>query len=112
MLSEGYEMSEDLVIEIMRAEQTTADIHTEAQAQAANIIATAEKEALSIREVALADARKQAQEIVERGSQTAADERDRIIARVRQEINALETEVDANVDAAITYVVRQVLGPK
>jgi ATP synthase H subunit len=103
-------MSENLVREIMQAEQASSQTYTEAQSEADKIIAEAEKEAISIHEDSLAKAKKQAQEILDRGKKTAEEARSGILDSVQQEISALETEVDANVDAATAYVVRQILG--
>lgn len=103
-------MGEDLVGEIIDAEQKTADIQKKAQLEVDHIIATAKQEASSIREQTLAKARKQAQEMIEKGKRVAAEARTEILAQTHEEISQLQTEVDANVEAAIAYVVRQVLG--
>ncbi len=103
-------MGDDIVSEIMQAEQTTARIQAEAQAKADGIIAAAKKEAISMREAARAEAQKKAQGIIEQGKHTAEDARTQIIAAAQQENAALETEIATNVEAAVAYVVRQILG--
>lgn len=103
-------MSEDLVAEIMKVENDASTIKAQAQKMADEIVSAAREAAASIRSSALTDARRQAEDVAARGKQAAESERDRILAAVRQEIDALEAQAAEHVDAAVAFVVRQVLG--
>ncbi|MCD6285226.1 MAG: hypothetical protein J7M39_04845 [Anaerolineae bacterium] len=103
-------MSEDLVTEIMKVERDASTISAQAEAQADRIAAAAEQAGASLREAALADAHKQAEEIAARGIQASDAERARILDAARQEMDALEAQAGAHIEAAVDFVVRQVLG--
>jgi vacuolar-type H+-ATPase subunit H len=103
-------VSEDLVAEIMKVEKDASTIKAQAKAQADSIVAAAERAVVSLRDSALVDAAKQAEEIVKRGRQAAEAERTRILAVTQQEIVALEAQTAEHVEAAVAFVVRQVLG--
>ena len=102
-------MSEDLVAEIMNVEKDASTIKADAQQQADEILAAAQEAAASVRSVALADAQKQAEEIIARGTRVAESERARILATARQETIALEAESAPRIEAAVAFVIGQVM---
>ena len=103
-------MSEDLVAEIMKVEEDASTVKVDAQHQADEMLAAAQEAAASIRSVALADAQKQAEEIIARGARVAESERARILAKARQETIALEAESAPRIEAAVAFVIDQVIG--
>lgn len=103
-------MSEDLVAEIMKVEKDASTTKADAQQQADEILAAAQEAAASIRSVALADAQKQAEDIIARGTRVAESERARILATARQETIALEAEAASHTEAAVAFVIGQIVG--
>ncbi len=103
-------MSEDLVAEIMKVEKDASTIKADAQQQAREILAAAQEAAASIRSVALTDAQKQAEDIIARGTRAIESERARILAAVRQEMTALESESAPRIEAAVAFVIVQIIG--
>ena len=103
-------MSEDLVAEIMKVEKNASTIKVDAQQEVEEILAAAQEAADSIRGVALADAQRQAEEIIARGTRVAESERARILATARQETIVLAAESAPRIEAAVAFVIGQVIG--
>jgi vacuolar-type H+-ATPase subunit H len=103
-------LSQETIAQILAIEQRAVQIHDDAQRQAAQVLAEAEKAAAVSREQALAKARQQAEQIVAAGREVAGAERARIVAQAEAEAEQMESVAAQRFDRAAQFVLDQVAG--
>ena len=105
-------MNHETIARILSIEQEATRIRADAQIQAAHAIEEVEKAASALREQALDQACKQAEQIIAEGREAAQAERARIIDQAEAEADHAETVVAQHLDRAVRFVLDQVVGHK
>jgi len=103
-------LSQETIARILVIEQDAAKIHNDAQDQATRLIEEAEKAASVLREQTVAQARREAGQIVATGQEAAEAERSRAIAQAEAEAQRLETLATRHLDQAVDFVLDRVAG--
>ena len=103
-------MSQETIARILAIEREATKIHDDAQDQAARLIEEAEKAASVLREQTVAQARREAGQIVATGQEAAEAERSRAIAQAEAEAQRLETLATRHLDQAVDFVLDRVAG--
>ena len=103
-------MSQETVAQILAIEQNAARKHDEAQQQAADLVAEAEKAADLLYQQELKRAHQQAEEILTAGKEKAEVERARIIAQAGADAQLLDTLAANNLEHAVDFVLSRIMG--
>ncbi len=103
-------MSQETIARIFAIEKTAAKLHSDAQQQAAAIVAEAEKAADDIRKLSLAQARQDAEHIIATGEQQAESENARIIAQAGADAQRLDAIAATHLERAVDFVLARVVG--
>ncbi|HQE91497.1 MAG TPA: hypothetical protein PLQ66_01740 [Anaerolineae bacterium] len=103
-------MSQDTITRIFTIEKAATKMHSDAQQQAAELIAVAEKAALNLRDHRMKLARQEAERLIAAGEQQAEAENARIIAQADAEAQRLEATAAQNLDRAVDFVLARVIG--
>lgn len=103
-------MSQETIAQILAIEQKAVQVHEDARHQAAQILAEAEKATNALREQALAEVRRQAEEIIAAGREVAEAERERIVAQAEAEASQMESVAVQHQARAVEFVLDRVAG--
>jgi len=101
-------MAQETVARLLDIEKATAKRHSDAQQQAADLIAEAEKAAASLRNRRLEQARREAEHIIAAGKQKAEAEHARVIAQAGADAQRLDTTAAKNLEHAVDFVLARV----
>jgi len=101
-------MSQDIVQRILTIEQAATKLHDDAQQQAADIVAEAEKASANLRVQQLAEAQKKAKLTRAEGGEKAEIERARILAQAGADAQLLDTFAAKNLQRAVAFVLDEV----
>ena len=110
LLVDADHMGHETVARILAIEKAAATKHSEAQQQAASLLAAAEKAAISLHERTLAQAQQQAEQILAAGKQQAEANHAQIIAQAGADAQRLDTAAAQNLEHAVDFVLARVIG--
>ena len=102
-------MNQETITQILAIEQAAVQLYQDAQDQAANTIAEAERAASAVREQTLTHVRQQADQIAAQGRQTAEIERARIIAQAEAQAQRIEALAEQHFERATDFVLDHVV---
>jgi vacuolar-type H+-ATPase subunit H len=103
-------LSQETIVRILSIERDAAELHANAERQAADLVAEAKDAVAAMQEHTLAQARREAENIVTRGRKAAEAERARIIAQAETEAQHIEALAERHFDRAVRYVLDQIAG--
>jgi vacuolar-type H+-ATPase subunit H len=103
-------MSQETIARIFTIEKAAAKMHSDAQQQAAELVAEAEKAAISIRDHSVKLAQQEAERIIATGERHAEVENARIIAQAGADAQRFDTIAAKNLDLAVDFVLARVMG--
>ncbi len=103
-------MARETVARLLDIEKAAAKLHSDAQQQAADLIAEAEKAAASWQNRRLEQARREAERIIAAGKQKAEAEHAGIIAQAGADAQRLDTTAAKNIEYAVDFVLTSVIG--
>ncbi|MEJ5312071.1 MAG: hypothetical protein WHX52_20075 [Anaerolineae bacterium] len=103
-------MSQETITRIFAIEKAAAKTYSDAQQQAAELIAEAEKAAISIRNRGLQLAQQDAEQINAAGKQQAEVENALILAQAGADAQHLDAIAAKNLDRAVDFVLARVVG--
>ncbi len=102
-------MAQDTVARLLDIEKTAAKLHSDAQQQAADLIAEAERAVATLRNNRLEQARREAERIIAAGKQKAEAEHARIIAQAGADAQRLDTTAAKAIEPAVKFVLAHVI---
>lgn len=102
-------MAQETVARLLDIEKAAAKRHSDAQQQAADLIAKAEKAAASLRNQRLEQARREAEHIIAAGKQKAEAEHARVIAQAGADAQRLDTTAAKNLERAVEFVLARII---
>jgi vacuolar-type H+-ATPase subunit H len=103
-------MAQGTVARLLDIEKAAAKLHSDAQQQAADLIAEADKSALNLQRRGLEQARKEADHIIAMGKQRAEAEYAQTVAQAGADIQRLDTIAAKNINHAVDFVLTFVIG--
>ncbi len=103
-------MSQETIARIFAIEKAATKAHNDAQQQAAELVAEAEKAATGIRTHSLELAQQEAEHIITTGEQQAEVENARIIAQAGADAQRLDVIAAKNLDRAVDFALSRVMG--
>ena len=101
---------EETLRQIKDAEARVRAAKTAAQAEGERVLRDARKDAYELRESLRAQAEKRQQEILRAGDAATAREKEALLAKGRQEAEALRAQAASNVDRAVDRLIEKFKG--
>ena len=102
-------MAQETVARLLDIEKAAAQRHSDAEQQAEDLIAEAEKAAANLRNNRLEQARREAERIIAAGQQKAEAEHAQVIAQAGADAQRLDTAAAKNLDHAVDFVLARVI---
>jgi len=102
-------MAQDTVARLLDIEKAATKLHSDAQEQAADLIAEAEQAAATLRDNRLDQARQEAEHIIAAGKQKAEAEHAKVIAQAGADAQRLDTIAAKTLEHAVEFVLAHVI---
>ena len=103
-------MSQETITRILTVEQSATRMHSDALQHAADLIAEAEKAAITFHQHNITQARQQAEQLLQAGKEEAEIKRARVIAQAGADAQLLDTLATKNLNRAVDFVLTQIVG--
>ncbi len=105
-------MDQNTIARVFEIEERASKIHEDAQQQAKQMLADAQRAVTQERKRKLKEVQQEAARIVAQSRQTAQEEREKLLAQAEEEARQLEARAQQNLKQAVNFVLGQIAGRK